>query len=305
VLGAYPSALHVRWAPPTGTGIAALAVDNEPEPFWTGDDEAFRIEEWKRRIGFRPEWGSVGPAGDLNGSSGRWVERHVLAPLGARRNDTWITDSLDTYRVSAKQKRALDERFDDFAERAGIDRPDLTPHPSEAEIVREAKRDHLDRLRRELHDARPLLVVTLGNAALRVMREIVATPDGAPSRLNADLYGNAISTQFERRTIPWFPLAHPASPPAYQDAHLLWEAGTGFLRGKKRPRWARRRTACPACGATPLRRITYGLPWLDPELQFDMAAGFTEIGGCIIDLNDPAWQCAECGATFDGERRPL
>src|SRR5215212_6481198 len=32
VLGAYPSALHVRWRPPQGEGrvVQALAVDNEP-----------------------------------------------------------------------------------------------------------------------------------------------------------------------------------------------------------------------------------------------------------------------------------
>jgi hypothetical protein len=38
VLGAYPSALHVRWVPPEGYGraVAALPVDNEPTPFWDG-----------------------------------------------------------------------------------------------------------------------------------------------------------------------------------------------------------------------------------------------------------------------------
>jgi len=33
VLGAYPSALHVRWTAPDGASIAAMPVDNEPEPF--------------------------------------------------------------------------------------------------------------------------------------------------------------------------------------------------------------------------------------------------------------------------------
>jgi hypothetical protein len=37
LLGAYPSALHVRWVPPPQLGIdpvAALAVDKEPSVFW-------------------------------------------------------------------------------------------------------------------------------------------------------------------------------------------------------------------------------------------------------------------------------
>ena len=61
VLGAYPSALHVRWRPPQGVGrvVQALAVDNEPEPFWTGADEVHRVEQWmsqgrlERRVGNR------------------------------------------------------------------------------------------------------------------------------------------------------------------------------------------------------------------------------------------------------------
>lgn len=37
VLGAYPSALHVEWTPPSPhRPVRALAVDNEPEPFWNG-----------------------------------------------------------------------------------------------------------------------------------------------------------------------------------------------------------------------------------------------------------------------------
>jgi hypothetical protein len=46
VLGAYPSALHVRWTPPAGAGhkpVQALAVDNEPWPFWDGGDERERV----------------------------------------------------------------------------------------------------------------------------------------------------------------------------------------------------------------------------------------------------------------------
>ena len=82
---AYPSALHVRWQAPDGIHIAALAVDNEPVPFWTGADQAERVEAWSARSSFRPEWGSVEPAGPANGSSGRWVDDQVLAPLGFTR----------------------------------------------------------------------------------------------------------------------------------------------------------------------------------------------------------------------------
>ena len=50
VLGAYPSAVHVRWTPPKTTGlkpISALAIDNEPTVFWDGSDAEDRVERWK------------------------------------------------------------------------------------------------------------------------------------------------------------------------------------------------------------------------------------------------------------------
>src|SRR5438552_3616039 len=60
VLGAYPSALHVRWAPPAGQGrvVRALAVDNEPRPFWNGADQEERVLHWQRAVGWRDEFGS-------------------------------------------------------------------------------------------------------------------------------------------------------------------------------------------------------------------------------------------------------
>ena len=37
VLGVYPNALHVRWSRNGETIVGSLAVDNEPEVFWTAD----------------------------------------------------------------------------------------------------------------------------------------------------------------------------------------------------------------------------------------------------------------------------
>src|SRR5688572_9595447 len=85
VLGAYPSALHVAWTPPSASGarsIRALAVDNEPEPFWDGSDEADQIKVWKDAVDWLPSWGEVAPVEQLNGSSGTWLADKVLEPLG-------------------------------------------------------------------------------------------------------------------------------------------------------------------------------------------------------------------------------
>jgi hypothetical protein len=68
-IGAYPSALHVRWSPPPGLGkpVAALPVDNEPTPFWNGsrDEVNDLVEDWRAEF-FNPQWGQVTPA-VLNG----------------------------------------------------------------------------------------------------------------------------------------------------------------------------------------------------------------------------------------------
>ena len=95
ILGAYPSAFHVSWKPHNGKPIRAMAVDNEPEPFWTGADEAVRLAHWKAEVRFSHTWGEVHGVGALNGSSGLWVEENVLKPLAAKREDAWMETAVE------------------------------------------------------------------------------------------------------------------------------------------------------------------------------------------------------------------
>jgi len=72
VLGAYPSGLHVQWKAPalptlTRRTVRALLVDNEPTPFWSGDGQEDRVEEWRDRVQWQPAWGEVSaPARGVN-----------------------------------------------------------------------------------------------------------------------------------------------------------------------------------------------------------------------------------------------
>jgi hypothetical protein len=286
VLGAYPSALHVHWTAPDGTEIAALAVDNEPEPFWNGADEDVRIAEWKELVGFDDRWGSVDPVGKLNGSSGAWLEVNVLAPLGFGREQTWITDCLDTYRASKAQSRAIDERFRPFADMARLEQPSLPKHPSESAIVKETRELHLTRLRTELDDAQPTTVVTLGNAALRTMRVLLDDDPYGDDRLYQEPYGRRLVSSIEGRFVAWYPLVHPGAR-GWRHAHGAWaevRAGGAIA--------ARRR--CPHCRARGLVRIIYGMP--GHEIVEQARLGRVAIGGCVISLDDPEHQCVECGA---------
>lgn len=225
VLGAYPSALHVRWRPPRGEGrmVQALAVDNEPEPFWAGADEADRVEQWMSQVGWNDAWGTVAPVSHLNGPSGLWVEERVLGPLRVARADTWITDCLNTYRASVKMLTAVEEVYEPFARTHRLPTAELAPHPSEAQIVNEGIDPNLVRLRRELTTAAPDLIVTLGNAALRVLRNLLGD-DAAPVKLTGANYGTELPATFNGHRMNWLPLAHPAAPAPYQQAHETWRA---------------------------------------------------------------------------------
>jgi len=227
VLGAYPSALHVRWqAPGELRAVHAVAVDDEPEPFWTGHDEEAQVARWMRDAALAPEWGRVAPCGSLNGSSGVWVDDQVLRPLGADRARAWITDCLDTYFESTGAAR----RFEELAMVAAMEALGITPprhhrHPSENDIVRVALDDHRERLIAEIREASPRLVVSLGNAALRVVTAISDCAD-APRKLSpeAAAYGKRLRGTVGGKTFEWIPLAHPASPKPYQRAHAAWSA---------------------------------------------------------------------------------
>ncbi len=225
ILGAYPSALHVRWHHPgLVTSIRAVAIDNEPEPFWTGKGEQELIEEWKRAVGFQDKWGSVFPCGGSNGPSGLWVEKKILVPLGLPRSKAWITDCLDTYFESkAAADRLNAPELVNLIKQYGIPDRQHRHHPSESDIVSEAKQHHLERLRNELTIASPELIVTLGNAALRVMNILIDGYSDKISKLSAkEEYGRKFQVQVCGQNAEWLPLAHPAAPKIYQDAHDIW-----------------------------------------------------------------------------------
>lgn len=227
VLGAYPSALHVRWFGPDGNPciplIKAVAVDNEPEPFWDGNDERERVERWAAIVSFCDDWGHVEPCGHLNGSSGKWVQRRVLDALGVPRGDCWITDCLDTYHESdgAAQRRSS-EPMASVVRSLGVPEGCHRGHPSESEIVRFALAEHRDRLIMELDVARPECVVTLGNAALRVFGDLAGPASPAIKTLSVDSYGSPLGITVSGQSVVWLPLAHPASPAIYQTAHTAW-----------------------------------------------------------------------------------
>ena len=226
ILGAYPSALHVRWEPPTPfKPVRALAVDNEPSVFWTGEDQGKLIDAWKEQVGWKNEYGAVSIAGKYNGSSGLWVNDRILMPLGLKRTDVWFSDCLDIYHSSKGQEKRLLDTYNPFSEEFDIDRAYLPQHPDEDDIVREALAYHLDRIEAQLLLAKPNLIVTLGNAALRVIKNLVTSDSVIPDQLVHELvnYGNQIEVLIPGNIkAMWLPLVHPGAPKKYQVVHEKW-----------------------------------------------------------------------------------
>ena len=225
ILGAYPSALHVKWDGPTGIRIAALAVDNEPEVFWHGKDADQRVHEWASNY-FDPGWGKVSGSG--NGSSGIWVDTKILAPLNrAGRQTRFITDCLSSYRMSDGGRAAIETRYNPFAKsHPPLQFADLQAHPSEPEIVRETLSLHRNRLIAQLHAAQPSRLITLGDAAAQVIAEL-ADWSGS-GKVSTTPYGHPRQVKIGMVRVLWFALVHPAARGKWQPTHDDWLGRAGF-----------------------------------------------------------------------------
>lgn len=229
VLGAYPSALHVEWTSPEGIRIQALPIDNEPTPFWDGDGKGLLFQDWFETVNFGAHnWGWAMLANEkFNGSSGIILNNDCLAPMHIAREDVCITDCLDTYRASVGVFGRLDE-YDAFARAHDAPQCSLGAHPNEDAIVREAIQDHSGRLSEELDSARPDQIITLGNAALRVMRTLVQTADDVeiPEQLALANYGHPYHVSCNGRPAMLIPLKHPGQRSApWSAAHQAWING--------------------------------------------------------------------------------
>ena len=229
VLGAYPSAVHVRWVPPRASGrrpISALAVDNEPRVFWDGSDADQRVERWKNQY-FDPAWGEVSTA-RLNGPSGSWLRSNILDPLSAAGAGSHVlTDCLTTYRLSTGAAARLRDTYEPMArETSGLQSADLQPHPSEAEIVREALDTQGERITGQIAASRPRVIVTLGNAASRVITRLAGA--AGSGKLTADGYGRPLPLSVAGIDLSWIALVHPAAPAVWQGRHQAWLSSRGF-----------------------------------------------------------------------------
>lgn len=68
------------------------------------------------------------------------------------------------------------------------------------------------------------------------------------------------------------------------------------LRGGALARMERGRkpVKCPRCGFSPVAEVLYGEPSCSDKLEKEIASSRIILGGCLLTLDGPVWQCGFC-----------
>ena len=189
--------------------------------FGTASMQPTRVASWASSAS--PERGVFANDPKMNGPSGQVLDKRYLDILGIDRRDAWITDCLDTYCGSDGQHAVVDF-YSALSDSEGPLPPvNLAPHPDTRAIERLAL-EHTGRLAAELELCQPEEVIMLGATAFTVFARLVDLPKSAPHRLTASAsdYGHPAVARHHGHTIRWWPLAHPATPKVYREAHDVW-----------------------------------------------------------------------------------
>ena len=233
VLGVYASAVHARWMGSEGEQkVRALAVASEPYIYWRGEG----AEEIVSNIAVPVEAGHlVSARGDLNGPSGRSIDRDYLGPLGLDRSDAWLCDLVPYSCMNLNQARAVSESYEPLARRLGLPPVDWGPVPR---IMADSTRRR--EIATELWDSRADVVVTLGDSPLRWFGTAFGTYQtlGEYGR-GPESYGGLHDIEADGRAMKLLPLVHPRQAAGlgphsrrWAELHRTWvHARAGALLG--------------------------------------------------------------------------
>jgi len=203
VLGVYASAVHARWIGPDGEPrIRAVGVASEPEIFWTGDGaeeivSAIEIPEGAGKLVAAPK--------NLNGPSGRALDDHFLKPLGLARDDAWLCDLVPYSCINDSQAEALRTSYELKAQEWGL--PSFRWEPLPKVLADEKRRSQI---LKEIHEAQPELLLTLGDLPLKWFTRHFGSEDslGDYGRTGT-AYGRLHKIEIDGQSLGLLPLVHP------------------------------------------------------------------------------------------------
>lgn len=209
VLGVYPSAVHARWVGADGKqAIKAVAIDNEPEPFWTGGDASVRVESVNAEL---PEGVGHLEAANQNGPSGLTLAERYLGPLGLDPGDCWITDLENRWLANTAQIEALTRSYQPLVDQSLLPAYTLRERPKEIGLVA----DRVPTLRAEWDTAAPDVLVTLGAEPTKALGLHGPTHTG---------YGQPTSITMWDRSVVHLALVHPRQAGGLGDHSSDWAA---------------------------------------------------------------------------------
>ena len=223
VLGVYASAVHARWCGSDGRQIIkALGVASEPCIFWRGD----RVEEILAEIDVPPDAGSLVPAHpNLNGPSGRSIDKDFLEPLGLTRDDAWLCDLVPYSCMNPSQAKAIDTHYVPHIEKSGLPRVGWPTLPDKlADVARQ------DEIADELRESGAEVLVTLGDAPLKWFGKAFGTNASLKAYgKGSQVYGLLHDVVIKGRALKLLPLVHPRQAgglgghsPEWKDLHENW-----------------------------------------------------------------------------------
>ena len=223
ILGVYASAVHARWVGEDGRSIVrALAVASEPEIFWRGDGESDIIAKISVPLGA----GKLLPPGkNLNGPSGKALDKMFLDPLQLKRSDVWLCDLVPYSCMNDRQKKALASKYD--VQREKLNLPNYYWPPVPPKLANEQRRAEIAG---EVSEASPDIFITLGDQPLQWFTKYF----GSKSKLSDygdsfDRYGLLHDISIADRDMKLLPLVHPrqaaklgSHSAKWADLHEAW-----------------------------------------------------------------------------------
>jgi hypothetical protein len=89
-----------------------------------------------------------------------------------------------------------------------------------------------------------------------------------------------------------------AYPPNFDAVRDVIERSAACMPTPVKTSYARKPKKCPSCSHTPVASILYGMPSISDELFEKEERGEVIFGGCVIERDQPTWQCSKCRAEF-------
>jgi hypothetical protein len=222
VIGVYPSALHVGWAPPPtldprephkrrGRLIGSLAVDVEPVVFWDGatPSQSSELARWATAVPFdQAKHGRIWTG--TNGPSGAILVERYLTPLGLDAESVAFTDAVPWFFVYGRQRDAIANRFAPLAAHLDVHPGSLPSRPTDAQLVQIAGSEpRRTMLQREIVDAGAPAVITLGNPALAALRAVADSVESVGKSLTPKTYGATGRVVVDGHRFEVRPMVHP------------------------------------------------------------------------------------------------